>query len=150
MFWVSSTCSWYKQFWTDGFFLLEHAEPNEAKSLLETYYSPVFHIFYDSFTTTESTLKQKSRFTKHVLKFCILSIFFLYNRPQSTKRGAGCGASLAWKDFATPSWTPSKKMAKTCPNSFIQAAVASCQQHKAEERCHEVIILHSAFIFWIC
>lgn len=49
------------------FFLLDHAEPNEAKSLLETYYSPVFHIFYDSFTTTESTLKQKSMFTKHLL-----------------------------------------------------------------------------------
>ncbi|XP_046445727.1 ral GTPase-activating protein subunit alpha-1-like isoform X1 [Daphnia pulex] len=40
--------------------VLDHAEPNDAKSLLETYYSPVFHIFYDSFTTTESTLKQKS------------------------------------------------------------------------------------------
>jgi hypothetical protein len=57
------------------YLLLDHAEPNEAKSLLEYYYSPVFHIFYDSFTTTESTLKQKSKFIQLVLQSPVLKNF---------------------------------------------------------------------------
>ena len=40
---------------------LDHVESSEAKALLETFYSPVFQIFYDTFTSTESTLKQKSK-----------------------------------------------------------------------------------------
>jgi hypothetical protein len=36
-------------------------ESSEAKALLETFYSPVFQIFYDTFTSTEATLKQKSK-----------------------------------------------------------------------------------------
>ena len=49
---------------------LDHVESSEAKALLETFYSPVFQIFYDTFTSTESTLKQKSK---------ILLLFFVIN-----------------------------------------------------------------------
>lgn len=45
------------------FLTLDNVEINEAKSILEAYYSSVFQIFYDSFTITESTLKQKSTFS---------------------------------------------------------------------------------------
>ncbi len=71
--------------------------------------------------------------------------FFCY-RPPSTKRGVGCSACLARKDFTASSWTPPEKMAKTCPYSFIQATVASCQQYKAQERFHEVIIWVELFV----
>lgn len=43
-------------------FFAENVDSLEAKCLLESYYSPVFHIFHDTFTATESTLKQKSEF----------------------------------------------------------------------------------------
>ena len=41
-------------------FFTDHVDTSEAKTILEAYFSPVFQIFYDSFTLTESTLKQKS------------------------------------------------------------------------------------------
>jgi len=41
--------------------VLDNLEVNESKVFLETYFSPVFHVFYDTFITTESTLKQKSQ-----------------------------------------------------------------------------------------
>jgi hypothetical protein len=41
--------------------LLDHLETSEAKSLLESHFSSVFHIFFDAFSLTESTLKQKSK-----------------------------------------------------------------------------------------
>ncbi len=39
---------------------VDHLETSEAKALLEVHFSPVYCIFFDQFTLTESTLKQKS------------------------------------------------------------------------------------------
>ena len=39
----------------------DNLEVNESKVFLEKYFNQVFHVFFDTFITTESTLKQKSK-----------------------------------------------------------------------------------------
>lgn len=41
--------------------VLDNLEVNESKVFLEKYFNQVFHVFFDTFITTESTLKQKSQ-----------------------------------------------------------------------------------------
>ena len=62
---------------TNCLFILDNVETNEAKTLLETYYSSVFQIFYDSFTSTESTLKQKSKMCFFGIQLVIVYTHFL-------------------------------------------------------------------------
>ena len=52
-------------------------EPSEAKALLETFYSPVFQIFYDSFSSTEATLKQKSTYPSILQLFNMHSLILI-------------------------------------------------------------------------
>ena len=96
---------------------------SESKALLETYYNPVFHIFFDTFITTETTLKQKSNKVQVIIQ--VINTFVThFCRSKNTERGIGRDSHLAREDIDLPSRTAPAAMAETRSHSSFQAASA--------------------------